>query len=342
MTISQQELDGLHTGSAQGETSRYRLDLFVPRTSLTVRFRVFDDDPFVFSDPPGAQPAVIVAHALPWAEGTSIFGIETNSLVAAYSIDDAAYGTIHAATTDDVLDVIRFRTPDHQFADREAWSFMYSLEAIEGQPPGFLIDRDSFAAQPAPAGLRWSEFFTDTPESRTQQVVVQVTDSAQAALRFVPLVLTRPDGTIETALTETDGRAVLAPTGGTGARIDVSPNYGPPAGFTPTPGDALEVLRMAVALEPSFGAATPTAFIAADINRDGQVTADDALSILRLASGLDSDVRPQWVFVDAAADLGSTVTGRNAVNYATGAQLAEAQDSVMLKGILLGNFDTFT
>ncbi len=121
--------------------------------------------------------------------------------------------------------------------------------------------------------------------------------------------------------------------------VDVDRDYLPLRDGTPTAADALEVLRLAVGLEPSFGPATPEAYIAADFNRDGAVTSADALNILRVAVGLDSDVQPRWVFVDAAADLAATITGRDAVNYETGAILSEAQDSVMLKGILLGNLD---
>ncbi|MCC6002082.1 MAG: tandem-95 repeat protein, partial [Pararhodobacter sp.] len=67
--------------------------------------------------------------------------------------------------------------------------------------------------------------------------------------------------------------------------------------------DALEILRMAVGLAPSFGEVDPLHYIAADINRDGHVTAQDALEVLRYAAGLPSEHVPHWVFLDAGTDL---------------------------------------
>ncbi|MBK1634146.1 hypothetical protein [Rhodovulum adriaticum] len=104
-----------------------------------------------------------------------------------------------------------------------------------------------------------------------------------------------------------------------------------------TAADALEVLRMAVGLAPSFGAARPQDFIAADIDGSGQVTAADALGVLRHAVGLDSDHAPHWVFVDSAADLNG-IDARN-VAYETGVTLAglEPAQDLSVTGILLGN-----
>ena len=69
-----------------------------------------------------------------------------------------------------------------------------------------------------------------------------------------------------------------------------------------TAGDALDVLRIAVGLAPSFGPAQPQNFVAADLTGDGRVTAGDALDVLRHAVGLDSQHAPEWAFFDANLD----------------------------------------
>ena len=127
--------------------------------------------------------------------------------------------------------------------------------------------------------------------------------------------------------------------GATG-RLEASRDWDPGAGDpTVTAGDALEVLRMAVGLTPSFGAAKAQNFVAADINGDGAVTAADALEVLRAAVGLNSDHAPRWVFFDAATDWDALGADRTAVNApATGIDLMAATDltPLGLQGILLG------
>ncbi|NYS26467.1 VWD domain-containing protein [Rhodobacteraceae bacterium 2376] len=130
----------------------------------------------------------------------------------------------------------------------------------------------------------------------------------------------------------------------TGGRLEATRDYDQSSDGRPTAQDALEVLRMAVGLTPSFGEATPEAFIAADMNRDGQINAQDALEVLRAAVGLESANAPQWVFVDAEADLSETVTGRDAVNYETGVQVAGFDGDLSgldMKGILLGDMSAY-
>ncbi len=135
----------------------------------------------------------------------------------------------------------------------------------------------------------------------------------------------------------------MLPSGG-GGRLEAMRAYDQSEDGRPSALDALDVLRLAVGLAPSFGDATPEAFIAADINRDGQVTALDALEVLRSAVGLVSENAPQWVFVDANADLSQTVAGRHAVSYDTGVQI-DGFDADMggfdMKGILLGDMSAF-
>ena len=103
--------------------------------------------------------------------------------------------------------------------------------------------------------------------------------------------------------------------------------------------DALQVLRISVGLDPTWGPASPENLIAADFNRDGSVNALDALSILQVAVGQPTAVRPEWVFIDSDADL-SGIT-RTDVSYDTGANVV-AVDGVIasdMTSILLGNLE---
>jgi hypothetical protein len=101
--------------------------------------------------------------------------------------------------------------------------------------------------------------------------------------------------------------------------------------------DALNALRLAVGLSPSFGPANAGDFIAADVNADGQVSVTDALDILRFAVGLETPNAPRWVFVEDG-ELGRTLDKDN-VDYQTGTDSGafSGGESFALTGILLGN-----
>ncbi len=103
--------------------------------------------------------------------------------------------------------------------------------------------------------------------------------------------------------------------------------------------DALQVLRISVGLDPTWGPAAPENLIAADITRDGTINALDALAILQVAVGQSPAHEPEWVFLDADADL-SGITPNN-VNYSTGVDVT-AVDGVLtvdMTSILLGNLE---
>lgn len=103
--------------------------------------------------------------------------------------------------------------------------------------------------------------------------------------------------------------------------------------------DALQVLRISVGLDPTWGPATAENLIAADVNRDGTVNALDALAILQVAVGQPTAHDPEWVFLDENADL-SGITKDN-VTYQTGVDVV-AVDGVInvdMTSILLGNLE---
>jgi hypothetical protein len=102
--------------------------------------------------------------------------------------------------------------------------------------------------------------------------------------------------------------------------------------------DALDVLRMAVGLTPSFGPARAQHFVAADMNNDGRITVTDALEVLRAAVGLNSANGPRWVFFDADLEWSALSLSRNSTHVPRGIDI-EADwtgSDFGLKGILLG------
>ena len=103
--------------------------------------------------------------------------------------------------------------------------------------------------------------------------------------------------------------------------------------------DALQALRLAVDLTKSDGTAEWHDYIAADINKDGHVRADDALSILKFAVGLTDGPSADWVFVDGNADW--SAIDRSTTTYNEGIQLSDimVDSSVDMTGILVGDVD---
>ena len=124
----------------------------------------------------------------------------------------------------------------------------------------------------------------------------------------------------------------------TGAgRVDAARSYDAETDASIDVTDALNALRLAVGLEPSFGPADPMDFVAADVNRDTDVTVTDALDILRFAVGLETDNAPRWVFLDEAQDLSGT--DRTSVEYESGTETGPIAGgaSLELTGVLLGD-----
>jgi len=126
------------------------------------------------------------------------------------------------------------------------------------------------------------------------------------------------------------------PTGLTG-HLDMATGAADPAAIDV--GDALDVLRLAVGLQPSFGPATPHDLIAADVDVSGQLGVDDALDILRMAVGLDvQDASPgSYVMLDPNDPLDGL--SPDDVAYDTGVDIdhAMAGDTLGIQVVLLGD-----
>ncbi len=144
----------------------------------------------------------------------------------------------------------------------------------------------------------------------------------------------------ETTATADGGFTLQALAGSTG-RLDATRAYDAAEDGRPSALDALDVLRMAVGLTPSFGPGTPAAFVAADMDGNGRVEAQDALEVLRAAVGLASDHAPRWVFVDAE---NLPVMDRTSVDFQSGIaldMLDADHGALQLTGILTGHMSEF-
>lgn len=116
------------------------------------------------------------------------------------------------------------------------------------------------------------------------------------------------------------------------------------AGATHRPrvADALEALRIAVGIDPSWGPATPLDHIAADITGDGRVSTADALEILRIAVGLHSDHAPRWIFLDEEG-VQSVMDGTHSGIFDNRFDISGSPDGadLSLTGILVGSLEVW-
>ncbi len=158
---------------------------------------------------------------------------------------------------------------------------------------------------------------------------------ADAEIKFTPT----GGGTV-TATTDETGFFDLNVRNGTlTGELEVVKNYSTASGRINAL-DELQVLRISVGLDPTWGPAAPENLIATDITQNGAVNALDALSILQAAVGQTSPIPAKWVFLDADTDL-SGIT-RNAVNYDTQMDVTfqDGSFAVDMTSILLGNIES--
>ena len=106
--------------------------------------------------------------------------------------------------------------------------------------------------------------------------------------------------------------------------------------------DALEALRLSIGLNKTDGSSAAFDYMAADFNKDGKVTPQDALDIHKYVLGL-GDLTADWVFVDSTGDY-SDITKAN-VAFTEGVSVAalSANLDIAMTGILLGDVnDTYS
>ncbi|MCC5999883.1 MAG: VCBS domain-containing protein [Pararhodobacter sp.] len=131
-----------------------------------------------------------------------------------------------------------------------------------------------------------------------------VRNRAGDALEGVSVTFTPDHSPAQTVVSTSAGNFGFGVDHGFSGYLHAARDYNPDTDGSFSARDALEVLRLAVGLAPSWGPASPMDYVAADINQDGQVTAADALDVLRAAVGLQSAHPPRWIFLDSEADPG--------------------------------------
>ena len=177
----------------------------------------------------------------------------------------------------------------------------------------------------------------DPPPDPTRIIGGTVVDRAGNELPGSVVTFAPATGAPIFAATDPAGAFAFQVGFGTAGHLDVTRDVGS-GDSQSTAVSALETLRLAVGLNPSWGPARPMDFIAADINQDGQVTVSDALEVLRAAVGLPSANPPRWIFLDDEADLSEVSRTNTAVG--SGLRLDSVTTDVAdlsLVGILLGN-----
>ncbi|MGP9790562.1 beta strand repeat-containing protein [Roseinatronobacter sp. NSM] len=185
--------------------------------------------------------------------------------------------------------------------------------------------------------------FADMDVSLAVDTTIAITGRPGTGMTGVMLNATLSDGAVEAVgNTGNDGQVIFSTAAGGDIRITGTKPYDPATDGTITARDALDVLRLAVGLSPSWGSAAPLDFIAADINQDGQITAADALDVLRAAVGLQGPNQPRWFFIDSETDLSSI--GRNNTSVDEGVlfnPLTADISGLGMTGILLGSMQDF-
>ncbi len=257
----------------------------------------------------------------------------------------------------------RFADPDPAALAGAYGSFTFDPETGDWT---YTLDNDTDAVQALPEGEEFTDSLTVTSLDGTASETIGVTvigssdadapptdredthaingvaaDRSGRELPGTEVVFAADDAVFGAMQTDGSGTFTLEAPAGASGQLEFARDHQPddPAA---TAQDALQILRLAVGLEPSWGPAEAHDFIAADINQDGQVSAQDALDVLRNAVGLEAEHAPEWVFVDEEADLGAIARGN--VDYETGVDVAAMASGleVSMTGVLLGSMQEYT
>ena len=106
--------------------------------------------------------------------------------------------------------------------------------------------------------------------------------------------------------------------------------------------DALEALRLSIGLNKTDGSSVAFDYMAADFNKDGKVTPQDALDIHKYALGL-GDLTADWVFVDSTGDYSDITKAKVAFTEGVSVAALSANLDIAMTGILLGDVnDTYS
>jgi hypothetical protein len=182
--------------------------------------------------------------------------------------------------------------PDALFTNAFDWP-----DRIAYFPSGTVASESDSSAEtpntdpPSNAGLSWLEI-TLTPSQPNP-----VLDGAN-------LFFHSNDGTMQEISLDQTGRFDLSDLSGETGRLVIGRPYSetdPAIGVS----DALDILRIAVGLEPMSGPPTLDDLAAADFDGNGRVSVSDALDVLRFAIGVGP--APEWRFVDPDSNIAQAV-----------------------------------
>ncbi|NOD30407.1 beta-propeller fold lactonase family protein [Ruegeria atlantica] len=248
----------------------------------------------------------------------------------------------------DMFDYLLLRSPQQltftSTANGAQIEYRGEVVQVQSASGGALTSTDIFGAGfagPDHIPVDFGDLGGQTPGS-SGGLVGQITVDSEAAnpgLTDAEIRFTPDGGGTVSATADDQGRFDLElPDGTFPGALDITKHYSTASGKIDAL-DALQVLRISVGLDPTWGPATAENLIAADVNRDGTVNALDALAILQVAVGQPTAHDPEWVFLDENADL-SGITKDN-VTYQTGVDVV-AVDGVInvdMTSILLGNLE---
>ncbi len=295
----------------------------------------------------GAGDDILIAGS---GETTLTGGAGADIFVMQYGSDPTTITDFEAGTDRlDMFDYLLLRTPDQltftatsQGADIQYLNEVVHVISSTGTP---LTKEEVFGSGfggPDHIPVDFGTFGGLEPASSDgiQGRVSVDSETANPGLADAEIKFTPTGGGTVTATTDETGRFDLnVPNGTLAGELEVVKTYSTASGRVNAL-DALQVLRISVGLDPTWGPAAPENLIAADITQDGAVNALDALSILQAAVGQTSPYPAKWVFLDADADL-SGIT-RDEVNYDTQMDVTVQDGSfaVDMTSILLGNIES--
>ncbi|WP_170762974.1 dockerin type I domain-containing protein [Ruegeria lacuscaerulensis] len=274
--------------------------------------------------------------------GADIFVMQYGSDVT--SINDFEAGSDRL----DLFDYPLLRTPGQltftstaQGAHIEYLDEVIEIVSATGGP---LTSAEVFGAGfggPDHIPVDFSDFGGSDPGSSdgVQGSITVNSEAANPGLADAEIFFTPDGGGTISVRADDEGRFDLElPTGSFDGELEIVKTYST-ASNDITALDALQVLRISVGLDPTWGPASPENLIAADITQDGTVNALDALAILQVAVGQPTAHEPEWVFLDDDADLSGI--SKDNVSYETGVDVV-AVDNVIstdMTSILLGNLE---
>jgi len=145
------------------------------------------------------------------------------------------------------------------------------------------------------------------------------------------------DGTIRHIEVDPVGRFDLSELNGETGWLSIGRSYfqdDPDVGVA----DALDILRIAVGLDPAAGAATLDDLAAADFDGNGRVSVSDALGVLRFAIGVGQP--PEWRFVDPQSEAAHAIDTGTPLQLGLGVDFsAGVPDKLDVLAILPGSID---